>query len=364
MFPPAGFVISLRSCQYCRTLARRGPGTERQTPSDRGCRILNSADPLARFRDRLSLPLIAAPMFLVSGVDLVAAACCNGVIGAFPTVNCRSSEQLDSWLSDIEDRLQRHSDRGGKPSAPICPNLIVHRSNARLAQDLQVLLRHKPEIVITSVGSPAPVLAALHDADALVFADVASIRHAERAIAAGADGLVLLTAGAGGQTGWLNPFVFVRAVRTLFHGPIVLAGGIGDGHALRAAQALGCDLAYMGTKFIATRESMADARYKEMLVASSADDILLTTAFTGLQTNMLRPSIAAAGLDPDNLPQRGAIDIGQDIDIGAREARPARWRDIWSAGHSTSGVTEVLAVDDLVARTTAEFRAADARTPW
>jgi nitronate monooxygenase len=260
--------------------------------------------------------------------------------------------------------LQRHSDQGGKPSAPICPNLIVHRSNARLAQDLQVLLRHKPEIVITSVGSPAPVLAALHDADALVFADVASIRHAERAIAAGADGLVLLTAGAGGQTGWLNPFVFVRAVRTLFHGPIVLAGGIGDGHALRAAQALGCDLAYMGTKFIATRESMADARYKEMLVASSADDILLTTAFTGLQTNMLRPSIAAAGLDPDNLPQRGAIDIGQDIDIGAREARPARWRDIWSAGHSTSGVTEVLAVDDLVARTTAEFRAADARTPW
>ena len=248
------------------------------------------------------------------------AACRNGVIGAFPTVNCRSSEQLDGWLSDIEARLARHSDQDGKATAPICPNLIVHRSNARLAQDLQVLLRHKPEIVITSVGSPAPVLEALHDAGALVFADVASIRHAERAIAAGADGLVLLTAGAGGQTGWLNPFVFVRAVRTLFDGPIVLAGGIGDGHALRAAQALGCDLAYMGTKFIATRESMADARYKEMLVASSADDILLTTAFTGLQTNMLRPSIAAAGLDPDDLPQRGAIDIGQDIDIGAREA--------------------------------------------
>jgi nitronate monooxygenase len=301
-------------------------------------------------------------MFLVSGVDLVTAACINGVIGAFPTVNCRSSEQLDGWLSDIEVRLQRHSDRGGKASAPICPNLIVHRSNARLTQDLQVLLRHKPEIVITSVGSPAPVLAALHNAGALVFADVASIRHAERAIAVGADGLVLLTAGAGGQTGWLNPFVFVRAVRAFFDGPIVLAGGIGDGHALRAAQALGCDLAYMGTKFIATRESMADARYKEMLVASSADDILLTTAFTGLQTNMLRPSIVAADLDPDDLPQRGAIDIAQDIDIGAREARPKRWRDIWSAGHSTSGVTEVLSVDDLVARTIAEYRAADPRT--
>ena len=167
---------------------------------------------------------------------------------------------------------------------------------------------------------------------------------------AGADGLVLLTAGAGGQTGWLNPFVFVRAVRAFFDGPIVLAGGIGDGHALRAAQALGCDLAYMGTKFIATAESMADTRYKEMLVTSSADDILLTTAFTGLQTNMLRPSIVAAGLDPEDLPQRGAIDIGKDIDIGARENRPARWRDIWSAGHSTSGVSAVLSVDELVAR--------------
>ena len=318
---------------------------------------LNSPDPLARFRDSLSLPLIAAPMFLVSGVELVAAACRNGVIGAFPTVNCRSPEQLDGWLGDIEDRLRRHSQASGKRAAPVCPNLIVHRSNARLQQDLEVLLRHKPEIVITSVGSPAPVLAPLHDAGALVFADVASIRHAERAIEAGADGLVLLTAGAGGQTGWLNPFVFVRAVRAFFDGPIVLAGGIGDGHALRAAQALGCDLAYMGTRFIATNESMADARYKAMLVASSADDIVLTTAFTGLQTNMLRPSIVAAGLDPDDLPQRGAIDIAADIDIGAREKRPARWRDIWSAGHSTSGVTEVLAVDDLVARTLSEYRA-------
>ena len=232
--------------------------------------------------------------------------------------------------------------RAGKPAAPVCANLIVHRSNARLEADLAVLLRHRPEIVITSVGSPAPVLAPLHDAGALVFADVASIRHAERAVASGADGLVLLTAGAGGQTGWLNPFVFVRAVRAFFDGPLVLAGGISDGHALWAARALGCDLAYMGTKFIATGESMADARYKEMLVASSADDILLTTAFTGLQTNMLRPSIAAAGLDPENLPPRGAIDIGKDIDIGTREKnRPARWRDIWSAGHSTSGVSAV-----------------------
>ncbi|THD64855.1 MAG: nitronate monooxygenase [Bradyrhizobium sp.] len=326
-------------------------------PLESEIHTLKSVDPLARFRDRLSLPLIAAPMFMVSGVDLVVATCRNGVIGSFPTVNCRNAEQLDAWLSDIEDRLRRHSDQSGNRSAPFCPNLIVHRSNARLAQDLEVLLRHKPELVITSVGSPAPVLGALHDIGALVFADVASIRHAKRAVKAGADGLVLLTAGAGGQTGWLNPFVFVRAVRAFFDGPVVLAGGIGDGQALRAAEVLGCDLAYMGTKFIATRESLADVKYKDMLVACSADDILLTTAFTGLQTNMLRPSITAAGLDPDDLPQRGAIDIGKDIDIGAREARPVRWRDIWSAGHSTSAVTDVPSVDDLVTRTIAEYYA-------
>jgi len=310
---------------------------------------LQTADALSRFRDRLRLPLIAAPMFLISGVELVVSACRSGVIGAFPTVNCRSSEELDAWLNEIEERLRGHD------AAPVCPNLVVHRTNARLADDLEVLLKHRPEIIITSVGSPAPVLEPLHEAGALVFADVATIRHAERALEAGADGLVLLTAGAGGQTGWLNPFAFVRAVRTFFAGPIVLAGGVSDGRALRAAEVLGCDLAYMGTKFIATRESMADERHKAMLVASSADDVLLTTAFTGLQTNMLKPSIVAAGLDPDDLPARGRIDIGKDIDVAAREAQPKRWRDIWSAGHSTSGVTDVPSAAELIARTVAEY---------
>ena len=312
---------------------------------------MQTADALSRFRDRLRLPLIAAPMFLISGVELVVSACRSGVIGAFPTVNCRSSEELDAWLNEIEERLRGHD------AAPVCPNLVVHRTNARLADDLEVLLKHRPEIVITSVGSPAPVLEPLHEAGALVFADVATIRHAERALEAGADGLVLLTAGAGGQTGWLNPFAFVRAVRTFFAGPIVLAGGVSDGRALRAAEVLGCDLAYMGTKFIATRESMADERHKAMLVASSADDVLLTTAFTGLQTNMLKPSIVAAGLDPDDLPARGRIDIGKDIDVAAREAQPKRWRDIWSAGHSTSGVTDVPSAAELIARTVAEYGA-------
>jgi nitronate monooxygenase len=295
-------------------------------------------------------------MFLVSGIELVVAACRNGVVGAFPTVNCRNPEELDGWLTTMNERLRRHEGSSGQRHAPICPNLIVHRSNRRLQEDLQVLLKHRPEMVITSVGSPAPVVAPLHDVGALVLADVASIRHAERAAEAGADGLVLLTAGAGGQTGWLNPFAFVRAVRAFFDGVIVLAGGICDGFALRAAQVLGCDLAYMGTKFIATRESMADERYKQMLVDSTADDILLTTAFTGLQTNMLRPSIVAAGLDPDNLPQRGTIEIGKDIDIDARNTRSKRWRDIWSAGHSTSGVERILSVDDLVTQTRGQYR--------
>ena len=312
-------------------------------------------------RRRLRLPLIAAPMFLVSGVELVVAACRCGIIGAFPTANCRTSHQLDLWLGEIRRRLRDQEDAAGIAAAPYCANLIVHKSNPRLAEDLRALLRHKPELVITSVGSPAQVVGPLHDRGSLVFADVASLRHAERAIAAEADGLVLLTAGAGGQTGWLNPLVFVRAVRKFFSGPIVLAGGICDGHALFTAEVLGCDLAYMGTKFIATRESMADQSYKEMLVASSADDILLTRAFTGLQTNMLRPSIVAAELDPDNLPERGSIDIASDISIEAHEARPTRWRDLWSAGHTTSGVDSVLTAGELIARTFDEYRLA-ART--
>ena len=318
-------------------------------------------DLLSRFHDRLSLPLIAAPMFLVSGVELVVAACRNGVIGSFPTVNCRSPEQLDEWLGEIESRLQRHSDASGKPAAPICANLIVHRSNARLAQDLAVLLRHKPEIVITSVGSPAPVLAPLHDAGALVFADVACIRHAERAVAAGADGLVLLTAGAGGQTGWLNPFVFVRAVRAFFDGPLVLAGGISDGHALRAAQALGCDLAYMGTKFIATRESMADAQIqgdarRQQRRRHPADHGVhrIADQHAAAVDRSRRPrSRRSAGARRDRYRQ------------GHRHRRarkpPKTLARYLERGALDSGVSEILSVDELVARTIAEYREEDLR---
>ncbi|QQS10853.1 MAG: nitronate monooxygenase [Rhodospirillales bacterium] len=318
-------------------------------------------DDLAR---RLTLPLIAAPMFLVSGVDLVAAACAAGVVGSFPTVNCRSVEELDAWMSEMRRRIAEAEGESGRAAAPICPNLLVHPSNTRRDADVAALARHRVELVIASVGNPKPVVAPLRDIGCKVFADVASLRHVEKCLEAGVDGLILLTAGAGGQTGQANPFAFARAARAMFDGPIVLAGGVSDGHALYAARALGCDLAYMGTRFIATRESMAKPAYKEMLVSSRLDDVLLSRAFTGLETNMLRPSIVAAGLDPDALPARGAIDVAKDIDRGARERAEAsgarRWTDIWSAGHSVSGVTDVPSVAQLVARTRDEYDAARA----
>src|SRR5689334_21060788 len=299
----------------------------------------------ASLKSRLSLPLIAAPMFLVSGPALVKAACRAGVIGSFPTANCRTVAELDSWLADVNDDLKRAGDETGRAPAPLCPNLIVHRSNSRVPDDLAAVLRAKPEMVITSVGSPEPVMKPLKDAGCLVLADVASVRHAEKAVAAGVDGLVLLTAGAGGQTGWVNPFAFVRAVRRFWDGIVVMAGGMADGQAVAAAELLGCDLAYMGTKFIATRESLAKPGYKQMLVGARLDDVKLTRAFTGLETNMLRQSIAAAGLDPDNLPERGAIDIAKDINVAERERPEARrWKDIWSAGHSVSGVADIPSV--------------------
>ncbi|MET4700231.1 nitronate monooxygenase [Constrictibacter sp. MBR-5] len=304
---------------------------------------------------RLRLPVISAPMLRVSGPDLVAAACRSGVVGAFPTANARTVEELDAWLTDIGGRLAEAE----RPAAPVCPNLIIRQP--RLPEDLACLVRHRVEMVITSVGSPAAVVGPLHDIGCLVFADIASLRHAEKAIEAGADGLILLTAGAGGQTGWANPFAFVRAVRAIFDGPIVLAGGVGDGRALRAAEVLGCDLAYMGTRFIATTESMAAPAYKAMLVASGMDDVLLTRAFTGLDASMLRPSIVAAGLDPSKLDEEVAADRAKELyggGAGQAFGRPKRWTDIWSAGHSVSAVDEVMDTADLIDRLCVEYAAA------
>lgn len=301
------------------------------------------------FGARLRLPLIAAPMFRVSGLELVRAACRAGVIGAFPTANCRSPAELDRWLSWLRDQLD--------PSdAPFCANLIMRRES--LAEELACLCRAKVELVVTSVGSPAPVVGALHDAGCMVLADVASLAHARKAVAAGADGLVLLSAGAGGQTGWANGMAFVRAVRQFFDGPVVLAGGIPDGQALLAARVLGANLGYMGTRFIATAESMASQAYKDMLVSSGLDDIQLTAAFTGLPSSMLIPSIKAAGLSPECLPDGIPAEKAAEMYGSGGSEQAKRWADIWSAGHSVSGVDSVLTVQSLIDRLAVEYRMA------
>jgi nitronate monooxygenase len=311
---------------------------------------------------RLRLPLIAAPMLSVSGPDLAIAACKAGVIGSFPLANARTVDGVEAWLKQIETELARTADEIPEhPPAPFCPNLIIKR--AQMRDELHALVKHRVEMVITSVGSPVEAIGPLHDVGCIVFADVATLHHAERAIAAGVDGLILLTAGAGGQTGWLNPIAFVRSVRAMFEGPIVLAGGISDGHALWAAEVLGCDLAYMGTKFIATHESMAPPAYKKMLVESGMDDVMLTQAFTGLDTNMLKPSMVAAGLDPSTLPPRVSHEeAAKKFGSMAAVEGPRRYKDIWSAGHSISGVDRIQSAAELTDRTLAEYLAARDRT--
>lgn len=322
----------------------------------------NSKDIPEAITKRLRLPLIAAPMLSVSGPELVIAACRNGVIGSFPVANARTVEGLTIWLHQIEEALKVEADtHPERPPAPFCPNLIIKRTEMKA--ELACLVRHRLEIVITSVGSPAEVIGPLHDIGCLVFADVATVRHAEKALAVGVDGLILLTAGAGGQTGWMNPLAFVRAVRRMYDGPLVLAGGIADGNALWAAHVMGCDLAYMGTKFIATNESLADPAYKQMLVESTMDEVMLTQAFTGLDTNMLRPSIVAAGLDPASLPPRvSAEEAAKNFSHEALRPGPRRYKDIWSAGHSVSGVTRILSAAELIAETWREYQSARAHT--
>ncbi len=311
---------------------------------------------------RLRLPLIAAPMLAVSGPELAIAACRAGVIGAFPLANARSIEGVEAWLNQIEAALARAAEENPeRPPAPFCPNLIIKRPEMR--SEVAALVKHRVEMVITSVGSPAEAIGPLHEVGCVVFADVATLHHAERAIAAGVDGLILLTAGAGGQTGWLNPIAFTGEVRKMFDGPIVLAGGISDGAALWAAEVMGCDLAYMGTRFIATHESMAAPAYKQMLVESDMDDVMLTQAFTGLDTNMLRPSMIAAGIDPATLPARVSIEeAAKKFSSKALSESPRRYKDVWSAGHSVSGVTRVQSAAELVEQTASEYDEARART--
>lgn len=294
---------------------------------------------------RLTIPAIAAPMTSVSGPELVIAACRNGVIGSFPTHNASTTSELDAWLHQMQTSLDLE-DRTGR-IAPIAPNLVVHKTNDRLRADLDCLIRHGVEMVITSVGSPEPVIEPLHEIGCQVFADVSSMAHVRRALDVGADGLILLTAGAGGQTGWANPLAFVRAVRPHFDGPIVLAGGICDGTSMLAAQVLGADLVYLGTRFIATTESRADDAYRTALIESTLDDVKLSTRVGGIPASLLASWLA---LDDANTTSEAAS--------GFRQDRLLRNRTAWSAGHSVAGVDAITPVDELIEVIGGQYRRA------
>ena len=297
---------------------------------------------------RLAVPVIGAPMFIVSQPELVIAQCKAGVIGAFPSLNARPEPVLDEWLERIEADLAAHdAARPERPAAPFAVNLIVHKSNARLQHDLEACVRHKVAIVITSLGARPEVNDAVHGYGGVVLHDVINVNFARKAIEKGADGLIAVAAGAGGHAGTWSPFALVQEIRAWFEGPLALSGAIANGRAVLAARALGADFAYVGSAFIATREANATEQYKESIVASSAHDIVYTNLFTGVHGNYLRPSIVNAGLDPDNLPQSDP----SKMDFGAAKA----WRDIWGSGQGIGAVAHVPSAGELVERLAREY---------
>ena len=307
-------------------------------------------------RDRLRLPVIGSPLFIVSGPDLVIAQCKAGIVGAFPSLNARPVSQLDDWLAQITEELAAH-DRAHPeaPAAPFAVNQIVHKTNNRLEEDLELCVKWKAPVVITSLGAREDVNAAIHSYGGVVIHDVITDRFARKAIEKGADGLIPVAAGAGGHAGTLSPFALVQEIRAWFDGPIALSGAIANGAAVLGAQAMGADLAYIGSAFIATQEANAPEPYKQMIVESSADDILYSNLFTGVHGNYLRPSVIAAGLDPENLPQSdpSKMNFGSG---GNQEAKA--WRDIWGCGQGIGAVSHVPTAGELVARLASEYEAA------
>jgi len=293
--------------------------------------------------ERLRVPAIAAPMTDVSGTELVAAGCAAGIIGALPTHNAASTAELERWLERIGERTAQLTAPGRVP-APVAANLVVHRSNSRLQADLDVVLRASVDVVITSIGAPREIVTELQAAGITVLADVASLRHADRAVASGVDGLVLLTAGAGGQTGWANPFAFVQAVRRQFDGIVVLAGGVSDGAGILAAQLLGADLAYLGTRFIAAAESLASPEYRSAVVAASLDDVSSSTQITGLAANVLTEWLR--GYEQAETTRTAAEEGAVGFSVDRLLAR----RGVWGAGHSVSGIHAVESVAGIVQR--------------
>jgi nitronate monooxygenase len=307
-------------------------------------------------QDNLSVPVIGSPLFLVSGPELVIAQCKAGIVGSFPALNARPQSVLADWIIRIKTELAEY--QAANPEnivAPFAVNQICHASNDRLMDDMQTCVEHEVPIIITSLRPPAELVEAAHSYGGLVFHDVISVRHAKKAAEQGVDGLILVCAGAGGHAGALSPFALVREVKEWFDGTIILSGSIGDGYSVASSLALGADLAYMGTRFIATAEANADAEYKKMLEESAADDIVYSSLFTGVHGNYLKPSIDKAGLDSNNLPEadKTSMNFGSGGNTDAKA-----WKDIWGSGQGIGGIVDSPPVQELVDRIKSEYEEA------
>src|ERR1700753_1765184 len=310
----------------------------------------------ALFKGRLSLPVIGAPLFIISVPDLVIAQCKAGVVGAFPALNARPPELLDEWLHRIKEELAAHDKaHPERPSAPFAVNQIVHRSNNRLEQDLALCEKHKVPMIITSLGAREEVNQAAHGWGGIVFHDVINQRFAHKAIEKGADGLILVAAGAGGHAGEISPFACVAETRHWFDGPIALSGAIGNGRAVRAARLLGADLAYIGSAFIATSEANAVERYKQMITTSSAEDIAYSNLLPGVPGNSLKPSMVEAEMGPANLPQSAPSKMSFGTDESGERAKPKAWKEIWGSGQGVGSAGKIVAAAELIARLHGEY---------
>ena len=306
--------------------------------------------------DHLSLPVVAAPMFLISGPNHVIECCKNGIVGTFPALNQRTTAGFEEWLIQIKQALQDHETTSGNPPAIYGVNLIVHRTNPRLQADLEMVVKHKVPLVITSLGAVSELVDAVHSYGGLVFHDVINRRHAEKAQAAGVDGLILVSAGAGGHAGTLNPIPFVSEIRSFFDKTILLSGCLSNGRDVATALQMGADLAYMGTRFINTTESRADEAYQKMIIESGTKDIVYTAAVSGVPANFMQASLEAAGITKDRWKMAAKIDFGKELDAAQAEAKA--WKTIWSAGQGVTSIQDVLPVAELVKRLKAEFAAA------
>jgi nitronate monooxygenase len=310
-------------------------------------------------RGKLSLPVVGAPLFIISNPDLVIAQCKAGVIGSFPALNARPIEVLDEWLTRIAEELDAHNQANpDNPAAPYAVNQIVHNSNDRLMDDVEMCVKHKVPVVITSLGARPEVFEAIHSYGGICLHDVINNRFAHKAIEKGADGLICVAAGAGGHAGTLSPMAFIQEVREWFDGPVLLSGAIATGDGVLAAQAMGADLAYLGSAFIATIEANADPAYKQALVDYAASDIVYTNLFTGVHGNYLKPSIEAAGMDPDNLPESDP----SKMNFGSGGSSKSKaWKDIWGCGQGINAIKTIAPVADFVAQLSTEYDAAKQR---